>query len=423
MINPGCLLELAFRQRLRLNPGLLRIAAWALLALYIFGFALSAASRSQSDFVIYRNAGLAALHGKPIYNLHDPSPFQYAPIYAVAFIPLGLMPRRPAQLLWFVVSMAFALPLMLLGASRLLFGRGFKPGWELIVIPVLLSVRFIHPNFDHGQINLLLLAGVVWGFALVNESRPVSGSCLLAASLLAKPFALPVLLYLLACKQFVALFSLMIFVAALILLPSLLLGAGYAAHESGDYVTALATRGVQRSRDLRNKYNQSSAALAVRWFAPRATSLATERVAATGGFAFQCALMVGVVGWLVFRRDDLAGPDARLSLAALFCIAAALSPISWLEYYMALEVPYMALAHIAFGRGKNRKPQARAATWVLAVALIFNLGTRLFESALYGGLAYLGSLIVLAGVLVLTTMGSRASRSTPQAEAAAPLAI
>ncbi len=422
MTNPGCLSNPAFRQRLRLNPELLRIAAWALLALYISGFAISAASRSQSDFVIYRNAGLAALHGKPIYNLHDPSPFQYAPIYAMAFIPLGLIPQRPAQLLWFAVSMALALPLMILGASRLLFGRGFKPGAELIVIPVLLCVRFIHPNFDHGQINLLLLAAVVWGFALVNESRPVSGSCLLAASLLAKPFALPVLIYLLACKQFVALLSLVIFVAALILLPSLLLGVGYTAHASGNYVTALTTRGIQRSHDLWNRYNQSSAALAVRWFTPRATSLATEKVAATAGFAFQCALMMGVIGWLVFRRGHIAGPDARLSVAALFCIATAISPISWLEYYMALAVPYMALAHIAFSAGES-KNRARAATWVLAIALIFNLGTRLFESALYGGAAYLGSLIVLAAVLVLTTMGARASESVPQAETAASLTV
>jgi len=197
--------------------------------------------------------------------------------------------------------MALALPMMILGTSRLLFGNTFELGWELIAIPLLLCVRFIHPNFDHGQINLLLLAMVVWGFALVNESRPVTGSCLLAASLLAKPFALPVLVYLLARKQLVCAVSVMIFSAALVMLPSLLVGSGYTVHQTSDYLTSLTTRSIQRSRDLKNKYNQSSAALAVRWFTPRDVSLSSEKAAAAGGFAFQCALMMGVVGWLIFR--------------------------------------------------------------------------------------------------------------------------
>jgi len=389
------------------NPRILRAVAWILVGLYILGFAVSAASRSQSDFIIYRDAGLAALQGKPIYGLHDPSPFQYAPIYAVAFIPLGLLPPRPAQLLWFAISMALALPMMILGTSRLLCGPAFELGWELIAIPLLLCIRFIHPNLDHGQINLLLLAMVVWGFALANESKPVAAGGLLAASMLAKPFALPVILYLLARKQIVFVVSLMIFIAVLFLLPSLLVGPGYTVHQTGGYLTSLTTRDIQRSRDLKNKYNQSSAALAARWFTPREASLSGVKVAAAGGFAFQCALTMGVVAWLIFRRRNAPGQDVRLSLAALFCTAAAFSPISWLEYYMALEVPYMALVYIAFGSGEAKPWHKRAAKLVLASALIINLGTRLFEPALYYGVAYLGSLLVLAAILVITTMGGR----------------
>ena len=279
----------------------MRIAPWILLGLYICGFAVSAAIRSQSDFVIYRNAGLAALQRKPIYSLHDASPFQYAPIYAVAFIPLGLLPPRPAQLLWFAISMAIALPMMILGTSRLLFGATSELGWELIVIPLVLGIRFIHPDFDHGQINLLLLAMVVWGFALVNESRPAVGSCLLAASLLAKPFAIPVLAYLLARKQFMCLLSLITFIAALIVLPSVFVGSEYTFHQTGNYLTSVTSRRIQRSRDLENKYNQSAAAISVRWFAPRTTIPSGEKFPALGGFALQCMLIAGVVVWLTFR--------------------------------------------------------------------------------------------------------------------------
>jgi hypothetical protein len=91
----------------------------------------------------------------------------------------------------------------------------------------------------------------------------------------------------------------------------------------------------------------------------------------------------------------------------LFCTAAAFSPISWLEYYMALEVPYMALVYIAFWSEDAKLWRGRAAKSVLAIALMCNLSTRLFEPALYNGVAYLGSLLVLAAILVLTTLDRR----------------
>lgn len=381
-----------------------RAGAWILVGLYLLGFAISAASRSQSDLIIYRNAGIHAAHAGQIYNFQDPSPFQYAPIYAVAFIPLGFLPLRAAQLLWFLLSMALALPAMILGTSRLLFGRGFALRWELIVIPVLLCVRFIHPNFDHGQINLLLLAMIVWGFALANESHSVAGGALLAASVLGKPFGMPVILYLIARRRIRFIVSLLFFAIVLLWLPSVFVGSGYALHETTEYIRSLTTRVPNLSHDLYNKYNQSAAAIAVRLFATtkQRTGLLSQSAAATLGFAFQCVLTLGVIVWILLRRGRTTAENARLSLAALFCAAAAFSPVSWIEYYMMLEVPYMALVFIAGSSEEADRSRARAAQVVLAGSLIVNLGTRFFEAALYYGAAYFGSLIVLVTVLTLT---------------------
>jgi hypothetical protein len=384
--------------------GLSRKAAWILIALYLLGFAISAALRSQSDFIIYRNAGIQAAHAGPIYDFRDPSPFQYAPIYAVAFIPFGLMPQRLAQLLWFLLSMALALPVMILGTSRLLFGLGFELRWELIVIPVLLCTRFIHPNFDHGQINLLLLAMIVWGLAFANQSSPVAGGLLLAASVLAKPFGVPVILYLLGRGRVRFAISLLFFAVALLWLPSVFVGGGYALHETAEYIRSLITRVPNLSHDLYNKYNQSAAAIAVRLLATtkQRGGWLSQGAAATLGFAFQCVLTLAVIVRIVLRWSGTTEQNARLSLAALFCTVAAFSPVSWLEYYTVLEVPYMALAFIACSRGGADRSRARVAQFVLAGSLVVNLGTRLFEAALYYGAAYFGSLIVLVTVLALT---------------------
>jgi hypothetical protein len=81
---------------------------------------------------------------------------------------------------------------------------------------------------------------------------------------------------------------------------------------------------------------------------------------------------------------------------------AAFSPVSWLEYYMALVVPYMALTFIACSGSDADRVRARTAQLVLAGALVLNLGTRLFEPLLYYGAEYFGSLALLAAVLALT---------------------
>jgi hypothetical protein len=300
--------------------------------------------------------------------------------------------------------MALALPAMIVGTSRLLFGRGFELPGEVMIVPVLLCVRFIHPNFDHGQINLLLLTMIVWGLALANESNYVAAGALLAASVLVKPFGLPAILYLVGRRRVIFIISLLFFTIALLWLPSVFLGTRYAFHETTEYMRSLFTRVPHLSHDLYNKYNQSAAAIAVRLFATTRESrgLFDQNVAATIAFVFQFALSIAVIVWILLKRSGSSEQDFRLSLAALFCVAAAFSPVSWLEYYMALEVPYMALTFVACSSREIDRARARIAQVVLAGSFILNVSTRLFEAPLYYGFEYFGSLIVLAAVLVLT---------------------
>lgn len=387
--------------KLLLSGNQARIAAWILIGLYLVGLAISAALRSQSDLVIYRDAGIHAAQDAPIYNFHDPSPFQYAPVYAVAFISFGFLPLRMARLLWFLISFAVALPATILGSGRLLFGRGFELRGDLILIPVLLCVRFIEPNFDHGQINLLLMAMTVWGLAFANESRSRAGGALLAASILIKPIGLPAIFYSLLRRRAPFIISLLFFLIMLAWLPSIFVGTGYALHETTEYITSLTIRVPHLSHDLYNKYNQSAAAIAVRLFTTKdGRGLCGQGVAAIGGFVFQLVLSICVVVWILLR--DAGGHDTRLSLASLFCTMAAVSPVSWLEYYMALTVPYMALTFIAWSDAEEAPASAKIARLVLAGALILNVSTRLFEPLLYYGAEYFGSLAVLAAIVALT---------------------
>lgn len=382
------------------------MGAWTFIALYLAGFAISATFRTQSDFVIYRNAGACAAAGRPIYDFQDPSPFQYAPIYAVAFVPLSLIRPRWARFSWFLISMAMALPATILGAGRLLFGREIKLSAELIVIPVLLCVRFIHPNFDHGQINLLLLAALIWGLCFAEESKPLRAGALLSASLLIKPIGLPVILYLLCRKRIACVISVVCFAAAFLWLPSLYLGTRPAFGQTMDYVRSLSARTpiLHLSHDLHNKYDQSAAAVAIRLLGTGTESAGrlNQSIRAATGFGFQVVLAILVAVCVSRRWTTVTEQQARLSLAGLFCVVPAIQPVSWLEYYVALVVPYMALTFFAFSTENTNRSRVGMARLILVACLILNFSTRLSVAPLYYGVPYLSSLVVLGTVLMLT---------------------
>ena len=195
--------------------------------------------------------------------------------------------------------------------------------------------------------------------------------------------------------------SLLFFVIMLAWLPSVFVGTGYAFHETTEYITSLTTRVPHLSHDLYNKYNQSAAAIAVRLLTTKdGRGLCGRGVAAIAGFVFQLILSIRVVVWTLLC--DASGRDTRLSLGALFCTLAAFSPVSWLEYYMALVVPYMALTFIAWSDAEETPASAKIARLVLAGALILSVSTRLFEPLLYYGAEYFGSLAVLAAIVALT---------------------
>ena len=147
--------------------------AWIAIGVYLVALGVAAVLRSQGDFNVYYRAGARVLHGEPIYRLDESSHFLYAPIFAIAFAPFAALPLRAAQLAWYLIS-ATSLIALILGSARMLFGRARALSPALIVVPVILSARFINNNIEHGQINLPTLALAVWAIVLGEEELPLS---------------------------------------------------------------------------------------------------------------------------------------------------------------------------------------------------------------------------------------------------------
>src|SRR5271163_1074997 len=147
-----------------------RQLAWLAFGVYLAGLGISATFRAQGDFNVYYRAGHRVLHHLAIYPPDDSDRFLYAPIFAIAFAPLATLPRHLAQFAFFAIN-AFSLIELVVGTGIILLGRERQLPAALVVVPVLLSFRFINNNFDHGQINLPTLALIVWAVIYGGEAR------------------------------------------------------------------------------------------------------------------------------------------------------------------------------------------------------------------------------------------------------------
>src|SRR5271163_4202515 len=313
--------------------------AWLALGVYVAGLGISATFRAQGDFNVYYRAGHRVLHHLAIYPPDDSDRFLYAPIFAVAFAPLAALPRHLAQFIFFAIN-AFSLIELIIGAGVILFGRGRQLPAELIVLPVLLSFRFIDNNFDHGQINLPTLALIVWAIIYADESHDAWAGLMLAAAILIKPFALLAALHLAIRRHFAALGWAMLAGIALLVVPIVIYGPRGWLDQTVAYAAAIASM-TNRYRTMLT--NQSAVSAVARLMSLRVgTDAETSPVATIVGMGLELMLVAAVSlwDWQSAERGNLA---SRFALCGFFCLMPSFAPISWKSYYAAMLVPYMVL--------------------------------------------------------------------------------
>jgi hypothetical protein len=387
-------------------------AAWIVVGIYLLGFAISAVIRWQNDFYIYRDAGLRAVLDQRIYDLDALNPFQYAPIYAVFFIPFGWLPVHWAQALWFLISMGAALPALILGSGRLLFGAASKLRTDLIVVPLFLCTRFILQSFDKGQSDLLVLAMTVWGLVFANESKALPGGALLAASVLIKPLAFAPLVYLIFRKRWSSIGSFICFTLLFLVVPAVIFGAARTLSETRDYLVSLSGRmdTLRLLHDISTPNDQSATALAVRIFSRREGGLGffDTGTAASLGSAFQFTLMLLVIRWAGTLERTEGRNDNPLGIAVVFATVPGLLPTAWMGYYAALMVPYMALVGLDLWRPNLRPACSQIALIAVAASFVLSVSSRFARTVLFYGAPYFGSLVILSAIIWIVTQTQKA---------------
>jgi hypothetical protein len=373
--------------------------AWLAMGVYIAGLGISATLRTQGDFNVYYRAGDRVLHGLAIYPPADSDRFLYAPVFAILFAPLAALPRHLAQFVFFAVN-AFSLIELIIGAGVILFGRARRIPAALIVVPVLLSFRFIDNNIEHGQINLPTIALIVWAIIYADESHDGWAGLMLAAAILIKPFAVLAALHLAIRRRFATLGWAAAAGIALIVVPIVIFGPRGWIDQTGAYLNAIASM-TNRYRTMLT--NQSAVSAVARLMSLRigadAETAAAPAIAAMG---LEILLVAAVSVWdaMSSERGNFA---SRLALCGLFCLMPSIAPISWKSYYAAMVVPYMALT-AALWTDRAGGERAPLSVWTLfALSVLLNLapGNYLNRIALFYSAHFVSSILALAAVFAL----------------------
>jgi Glycosyltransferase family 87 len=384
-----------------------RQLAWLAMAAYLVGLAISATFRAQGDFNVYYRAGHRVLLGHAIYPADDSDRFLYAPIIAIAFAPLALLPRHLAQFVFFAIN-AFSLIELILGAGVLLFGRERQLSAALIVVPVLLSFRFIDNNFDHGQINLPTLALIVWAIIYADESHGARAGLMLATAILIKPFAVLAALHLAIRKHFATLGWAVLAGIALLIVPIVIFGPRGLIDQTGAYLIAIVSM-TNRYRTMLT--NQSAVSAVARLMSLRVGADAeTSPLATIAGMGLELLLIAAVSVW-DWTSDERGNFASRLALCGFFCLMPSFAPISWKSYYAAMLVPYMALTAALFTDRVAGKSVPKLVWTLFALSVLFNLatGNYLNRIALFYSAHFISSLLVLAAIFAL----SRTTEAAP----------
>ncbi len=341
----------------------------------------------MSDFgVPYRNAG-RILQGETLYRAADGHlQYKYAPVSALCFAPLALLPLEAAKFVWFVLEMASLAGICVFGwriLPRKMKGPGFVIGLGLLAM-----LKFLGRELELGQINLLIILLLVLMISAFLAGKDAAAGCLWAVSIFIKPYALVFLPYFAIKKRWKPLGSGALVLLAGLALPALFYGVRGNLVVHREWISSLSksTPGLLAVGD-----NASLFA-----FLLKILPGTSESVLKIAWVAAGCAIAALVLRMILVSRKAVVRGSEGLEGAFLLVLIPLFSPLGWYYNYLyALPAVFFLL---------NAWPLlSRPWKWALAVDLVLIggtlrevLGKTLFRLYTHHSLVAINFLVLLA---------------------------
>ena len=382
--------------------------------------------RRTEDFGGYLWAGETLLQGRPLYEEFAPGVrYIWPPFFALVAVPLALLDRVSPVLsraVWIAVNLASLLAVLAVVARRV-YGKVLRLAAETgegeislaaagLVVPLLLTDRFVSTNFDHLQINLLLFALVLLGLELGAKGRDVAGGALIGLASAIKVMPLVFVPYLVWRRKRRLAAVVAATWTAFSLSPALVLGPARFAAEMAAWRAEVAKGwGV-------GKMNQSAFALFDRllghgflpFAVPGSSSIPESGRLAPLVATALLAILVAALALVLFRDAPVGSVAELCEWSVVFAVSALFAPVAWKAYFCILLLPNALL--FSAWRSEDTPQRARR----IAGALLFAAGLCAWLPApgLVGGrlagrlemssLPALSALVLLFGALWLRAL-------------------
>jgi alpha-1,2-mannosyltransferase len=370
------------------------------------------------DLHVYLGGAAAIDHPGTLYSYaygdqtpDFPLPFTYPPFAAVVFYPLHLLPFGLVAFLWQIATMAalygaIRISQRLMGVSADPDGRSQRAAMSWTAISI--WIEPLRSTFDYGQINVLLMLGVLW--AVYTTRWWLSGLLIGVASGIKLTPAIAGV-YLVGVRRFgTAVFSAVVFLATVGI--SVLVVGDQARY----YFTDL-LGDAHRVGPIATSFNQS-------WRGGISRILGHD--AGFGPLVLAAVTVTAVLAVLAWRALDPSDRLGKLLVVELFGLL--FSPISWTHHWVWL-VPLMIWAIHGPLRQRSGAPIVGwgwlaltivGVPWLLSFAqpTIWQLGRPWYLA--WAGLVYIVAAVATLIWIAATgrrTAGSRWPASQPAARA------
>jgi len=382
--------------------------AWSIALAAVAAALTIAYARRPGDFAGYVMVGELVLHGRDIYRDAPPGINTWPPFFALLCAPIALMARvslTGARVAWLAGGWV-ALWAAMRGILALL--PKLQPaGPLLILLPPLLCVRWILANFEHLQINILMLALVVVGLGQHRRDAHARAGLLLGAAAAIKVMPILFAPYFAWRRQWRAAAWLAAATAAWSLVPVAVYGPAAFVDQLRGWSEALrAGWGVGR---MNVSVYAALDRIIGHGLVPFATAGISELPSSndprvTAALAAS-VLAILAAGLLVFRGPY--DPAARATVAewsVVLLVANLFGTVAWKAYFVVLLLP-MALFVATFADPGVVQGLRRRLRWLTGVSFVLGLAaTDLLVGPSLAWRLEMGSLPTLMALLILGTL-------------------
>jgi hypothetical protein len=360
-----------------------RLGIGLLLALAVWVFIYKAAPR-MPDFEVYWRAAARAAQAEPLYRTTDGHyQFKYLPAFAVLAVPLGVLSLSAAKLLWFAISVALLVYLIVLNVR--LPPQLLEPTHWIVVGLVITFGKFYAHELVLGQVNVLFAVIATAALLAIKGGREATAGTLIALAIVIKPYAVLFLPWLAARGKFHSTAAACGGLALALALPIPLYGfSGNIALHREWWRTVTETT----APNLSVYDNVSLAAMYFRWVGPGPLS---------ARLAVATAIVLLVVAAIVFlMRRGITFPEG-LEGGLLLTLMPLLSPQGW-DYVFLIATP--AVVYLV-----NYRSRLAPAWRGVILATLAAIGLSLFD--LMGRTAYYAFMrLSIISVLFFVVIGT-----------------